>query len=78
MGSRRPRWPSAELKETIEPPPRVASVGYLDEIGLAAAKLEQALGQPGGSPFAEAMKTGVAAADELADEVEAHYRGPLA
>ena len=67
----------AELKETIEAPPRVASVGYLDEIGLAAAKLEQALGQAGGSPFAEAMKTGVAASDELADEVEAHYRGPL-
>jgi hypothetical protein len=68
---------AAELQEAIAPPPRVASVRYLDELGLAAAKLEQALGQVGGSPFAEAMKTGVAASDELADEVEASYRGPL-
>jgi hypothetical protein len=68
---------AAELQEAIAPPPRVASVRYLDELGLAAAKLEQALGQVGGSPFAEAMKTGVAASDELADEVESHYRGPL-
>jgi hypothetical protein len=67
----------AELKDTIELPPRVASVRYLDEIGAAAGRLEQALGQPGGSPFAEAMQTGVAASDELADEVEANYRGPL-
>ena len=68
---------AAELQEAIAPPPRVASVRYLDELGLAAAKLEQALGQVGGSPFAEAMKTGVAASDELADEVESPYRGPL-
>ena len=68
---------AAELQEAIAPPPRVASVRYLDELGLAAAKLEQARGQVGGSPFAEAMKTGVAASDELADEVEASYRGPL-
>ena len=68
---------AAELQEAIAPPPRVASVRYLDELGLAAAKLEQALGQVGGSPFAEAMKTGVAASDELADEVESQYRGPL-
>jgi hypothetical protein len=68
---------AAELQDAIAPPPRVASVRYLDELGMAAAKLEQALGQVGGSPFAEAMKTGVAASDELADEVESHYRGPL-
>ena len=68
---------AAELQETIKPPPRVASVGYLDELGLAAAKLEQALGEVGGSPFAEAMKGGVAASDELADEVESNYKGPL-
>jgi hypothetical protein len=68
---------AAELQETIRPPPRVASVRYLDELGLAAAKLEQALGQVGGSPFAAAMKTGTAAADDLADEVERRYKGPL-
>jgi hypothetical protein len=55
----------------------VASVEYLDELGAAAAKLEGAIGQVGASPFAEAMKTGVAASDELADEVESRYRRPL-
>lgn len=68
---------AAELQDAINPPPRVASVRYLDELGLAAAKLEQALGQVGGSPFAAAMKTGTAASDDLADEVERRYKGPL-
>jgi hypothetical protein len=68
---------AAELQQAIKPPPRVASVDYLDELGQAATKLEQALGQVGGSPFAEAMKTGVAASDDLADDVERSYKGPL-
>lgn len=68
---------AAELQEAILGPPRVASVAYLDAVGLAAARLEQALGEPGGSPFAEAMKGGVAAAEELAGEVERGYKGPL-
>ena len=68
---------AAELQAAIRQPPRVASVPYLDELGLAAAKLEQALGQVGGSPFAEAMKTGVAASDELAGDVESRYKLPL-
>lgn len=69
---------AAALQEAIRPPPRVASVSYLDELGLAAAALEQALGELGGSPFAEAMKTGVAAAEELAADVESRYKMPLA
>jgi hypothetical protein len=68
---------AAELQAAIRPPPRVASVEYLDELGLAAAKLEQALGQIGASPFAEAMKIGVAASEELAGDVESRYRLPL-
>jgi hypothetical protein len=68
---------AAALQDAIKPPPRVASVAYLDELGAAAASLEQALGELSGSPFAEAMKTGVAAADELADEVERRYKGLL-
>ncbi len=68
---------AAALEEAIRPPPRVASVAYLDELGRAAAKLEQALGEVGGSPFAEAMKAGVAASDELADDVESRYKAPL-
>ena len=69
---------AAELQGAIKQSPRVASVRYLDELGLAAAKLEQALGQVSGSPFAAAMKTGTAASDDLADEVERRYKGPLA
>jgi len=68
---------AAELQAAIQPPPRLASVPYLDELGRAAAKLEQALGEVGSSPFADAMKTGIAAADELADDVERRYKGPL-
>ncbi len=68
---------AAELQAALRSAPRVASVPYLDELGLAAAKLEQAIGEVGGSPFAEAMKTGVAASDELADDVESRYRVPL-
>ncbi|HEX2045731.1 MAG TPA: hypothetical protein VHF23_08905 [Gaiellaceae bacterium] len=68
---------AAELQAALRPAPRVASVGYLDAIGLAAARLEQTLGEVGGSPFAESMKGGVAAAGELADDVERRYKGPL-
>jgi hypothetical protein len=68
---------AADLQAVIQPPPRVASVAYLDAVGQAASRLELALGEVGGSPFAEAMKSGMAAADELADEVESRYKGPL-
>jgi hypothetical protein len=68
---------AAELQQAIHAPPRVASVGYLDAIGLAAARLELSLGQVGGSPFAEAMKSGMPAADELAAQVLRSYKGPL-
>jgi hypothetical protein len=68
---------AAELQQTIAPPPRVATLVYLDAIGRAAARLEEALGAAGGSPFAEAMKNGLAAADELAAKVERSYKGPL-
>lgn len=68
---------AADLQAALQSEPRVASVSYLDAIGLAAGRLEEALGEVGGSPFAESMKGGIAAADELADGVERAYRGPL-
>ena len=67
---------AADLEGTIEPPPRVASAAYLDAIGAAATRLEQALGG-GGSPFAEAMKVSIGAAEELAAEVERSYKSAL-
>jgi hypothetical protein len=68
---------AAELQDAIVGPPRLASVAYLDSIGGAAMKLEQALGEVAGSPFAEAMKVGMAAAEELAADVERSYKTPL-
>jgi hypothetical protein len=68
---------AAELQETIAAGARVASAAYLDSIGVASQRLEHALGG-GGSPFAEAMKSGVGAAEELASEVERTYKHPLA
>jgi hypothetical protein len=67
---------AAELQAVLRSAPRVASAEYLDAIGLASARLEQALGG-NGSPFAEAMKVGVGAAEELATEVERTYKRPL-
>lgn len=68
---------AAGLADAIEPEPRVASGAYLDAIGAAAARLERALGD-NGSPFAEAMKAGIGAAEELSNEVERGYKASLA
>jgi hypothetical protein len=66
-----------ELQRTIGAPPRVASPGHLDRVGLATRRLEQALGE-GGSPFAEGMKVAMQSVEKLAAEVEANYKGALA
>ena len=68
---------AAELAETILPPPRLASVVYLDALGGAAARLERALGQIGASPFAEAMRSGTGAVEELARDIERNHKRPL-
>jgi hypothetical protein len=69
---------AATLANTIEPEPRVATTAYLDALGVAARRLEQALGDEGGSPFAVALQQAMPAVDELAAEVERRYKGPLA
>lgn len=66
------------LEEVILAPPRVASADYLDAIGAAARRLEQALGEIGASPFAQAMASGHGAVEELADDVTRNYKRPLA
>jgi hypothetical protein len=68
---------AASLAETLEPDPRVASGAYLDAIGSAARRLEQALGESGGSPFAAAMQAALGSVEELADDVERNYKLPL-
>lgn len=67
---------AAELAAVLQPEPRLASGAYLDAIGAASARLERALGD-NGSPFAEAMRLGVGAAEELAAEVESGYKADL-
>ncbi len=64
------------LQHTISPPPRLASPAYLDRLGQATRRLEQALGE-GGSPFAEGMKLGMAAVEQLTKEIEDAYKAEL-
>jgi len=66
-----------ELERAIGAPPRLAEPAYLDRVGAAARRLEQALGPSTGSPFAEAMKQGMAAIDEFVRDVETNYRATL-
>ena len=65
------------LQTTIGAPPRIATPARLDAVGGATRRLEQALGEGPGSPFAEAMKQGIAAVEELIKDVEAGYKGEL-
>jgi hypothetical protein len=68
---------AASLAETLEAAPRVASGAYLDAIGSAARRLEQALGESGASPFAAAMQAALGSVEELADDVEQNHKLPL-
>jgi hypothetical protein len=65
------------LEAAVGAPPRLATPAHLDAIGLATRRLERALGDAGGSPFAEAMQQGVGAVEELTREVESGYKRPL-
>jgi hypothetical protein len=69
---------AAELAETLEAEPRLATTDYLDRVGAAVRRLEQALGDDSGSPFAAALQQALPAVDEVAAEVERRYKGPLA
>ena len=67
-----------ELAAAIEPPPRLATTDYLDRLGAASKRLEQALGEDAAAPFAAAMQGGLVAVAELTAEIEQSYKGPLA
>jgi hypothetical protein len=68
---------AAALAETLQPEPRVASGAYLDALGSASRRLEQALGESGASPFAAALQASLGSVEELAADVEANYKIPL-
>ncbi len=63
-----------ELERTIGVPPRVASPAYLDEIGAATRRLEQALGEHQ-SPFANALAASASTVEAFVAEVEANPAG---
>jgi hypothetical protein len=65
------------LAEMLQPEPRVASGGYLDAIGSASRRLEQALGESSASPFGAAMQAALGSVEELAADVELNYKLPL-
>ena len=67
---------AAQLEAVIAAQPRVATPEYLDELGAAARRLEQALGEVGQSPFARAMAAGSGAVQALAEDVERNYKRP--
>ena len=66
------------LERTIGNTIRIASPGYLDEVGAAARVLEHALGEHARSPFTEAMKQAGLTVDGLAADIEGHYKLELA
>jgi hypothetical protein len=68
---------AAALAETLQQEPRVASGAYLDALGRASRRLEQALGESGASPFAAAMQAALGSVEELAADVEGNYKLPL-
>jgi hypothetical protein len=63
-----------ELERTIGAPPRLATPVHLDAIGVAARRLEHALGEVAGSPFGTAMQQAMAVVGELETDVLGGYK----
>jgi hypothetical protein len=65
------------LEGAVAAPPRLASPQYLDALGEATRRLEQALGDSASSPFAEALRRAIPLVEELTREVEGTHKRPL-
>ena len=65
------------LQQTLGAPPRLATARYLDAVGAAAKRLEDALGSPGSSPFADVMKASAGAVQSFTSDVQANYKESL-
>jgi hypothetical protein len=63
-----------ELQRVLGGPPRLATVAWLDEVGAATRRLEEALGDSGLSPFAEAMKAASGSVEDFVTDVAANYK----
>jgi hypothetical protein len=60
------------LERAVGAPPRVATPGYLDEVGARTVALERELGEVS-SPFSEALRGATATIDAFVGEVERGY-----
>ena len=76
-GHRRVGGGDRRAERPLDDEVRVASPAYLDEVGVAARRIELALGESGASPLSEAMKQAGLTIDGLAADIEAHYKLPL-
>ena len=65
------------LERALGAVPRLATPRYLDEVGTVTRRLERALGEDDGSPFAAAMQAATGAVESLAAEVERSYKREL-
>jgi hypothetical protein len=66
------------LQRTLGTIPRLATPDFLDEVGAATKRLEEALGESAESPFALAMKNASSAVEALTSDVESNYKAELA
>jgi hypothetical protein len=62
------------LQQVLGVAPRLATTQWLDDVGAATRRLEQALGDSGVSPFAETMKAASQSVQDFTADVEANYR----
>jgi hypothetical protein len=60
------------LERTIGGAPRLATPGYLDDVGAATVELERALGETS-SPFSTAIRSATGAVEEFVRDVERGY-----
>jgi hypothetical protein len=65
------------LQQVLGVAPRLATTKWLDEVGAATRRLEEALGDSGLSPFAEAMKAAAQSVQDFVTDVEANSRVAL-
>jgi hypothetical protein len=65
------------LQRALGRPPRLASTEFLDRVGAATKRLEEALGEASESPFVLAMKNASSAVEALTSDIEANYKAKL-
>lgn len=65
---------AAAVAAALADEPRVATFEFVDRVGALVRTLEQSLGTASASPFATLMQQARAAVDELAEQIDRHYK----